>query len=97
MRYVGLVPVFDSILPLLSMTSLSEELKKREVDYSRFTGADEHFRKLALKEEYDYVKGQYQWQYDQPITKDLSGTKKAAAPKATATKKKGKAKKRSLW
>jgi hypothetical protein len=80
------------------MTSLKEELKKREVDYDRFTGSDEHFRKRVLKGDYDDVKGQYKWEYDQPITKDISGQKVVAPKIVKATKKRvSSKKKRSSW
>lgn len=48
-------------------TSLEDKLKELDIPYSQFKGADELFRKRCLKENYQEVKNEYGWQYDQPI------------------------------
>lgn len=50
--------------------ALEKALTEKGVSYQQFAGADETFRKRALKEDYAPMKLKHKWLYDQPIKAD---------------------------
>ena len=47
--------------------ALEADLKEKGVSYQQFAGAEETWRKRALKEYYAEMKLKHKWLYDQPI------------------------------
>jgi hypothetical protein len=51
--------------------ALEKALTEKGVSYQQFAGAEELWRKRALKEDYADLKLKYGWLYDQPIKADV--------------------------
>lgn len=56
--------------PKTDIKGLKEALKKKGVEYSQFATAEENWRKRALKGDYQPLKTQYAWRYDEPIKEE---------------------------
>lgn len=52
--------------------ALERELTEKGVSYQQFSGAEESWRKRALKDDYAEMKLKHKWLYDQPIKADVS-------------------------
>lgn len=52
--------------------ALEKDLTEKGVSYQQFSGAEETWRKRALKEDYAEMKLKHKWLYDQPIKADVS-------------------------
>lgn len=50
--------------------TLEKELEKRDINYALFANTTEDKRKKMLGEDYQEVKTEYGWLYDQPINKE---------------------------
>ena len=51
--------------------ALEAALKEEGISYQQFAGAEEGWRKRALKEKYAELKLKHGWLYDQPIKADV--------------------------
>jgi len=70
--------------------ALRDALIEKKIAWAGFMGGDEGFRKRALKDDYQKMKDEHKWLYDQPInpkTKEEQEEEKAPAAATTTTKK----------
>jgi len=63
---------------MTDVKALQEELKKREIDSNLFFNVEEDKRKKILGENYEEVRGKFQWVYDQPISEAGEKAREAA-------------------